>query len=160
MSDDKKKIVSFPHMGMLYVPMQVLFRHLDIAYVVPPFCNSRGMAWGGKHSPEFVCIPYKQVLGNYLEAIELGANVLILLGGPGNCRFGYYSILQPKVLEELGYDVELLTPVISSRTISGVADILKHLSPRNPSPWECLQAIFLALPVLHDIDEIERKLQW
>ena len=160
MRDNSKKIVSFPHIGNLYVPMQVLFRQLDIEYVVPPFCNGRGMAWGSKYSPEFVCIPYKQVLGNYLEAVEMGANVLILLGGPGNCRFGYYSILQRKVFAELGHDVELLTPIISSRTISGVTDILKHMSPRNPSTWECVQAVFLALSVLHDIDEIERKLQW
>ena len=96
------KKVTFPHMGMVYVPMQVLFRQLGVDVIVPPPCSHRSLSWASKYSPDFVCIPYKLVLGNFLEGLERGANILILLGGPNNCRFGYYSILQRQALRELG----------------------------------------------------------
>ena len=152
--------VAFPHLGMIYVPMQVLFRQLDIEVVVPPLSSSRSLALGSRYSPEFVCIPYKLVLGNFLEGLDRGADTLILLAGPNNCRFGYYSRLQSQVLQELGYHFEMLTPQISSRTINGVTDILRRLSGNCASRWDCLRAIMLALGVLRDLDEIERQMQW
>ncbi|MBI2303524.1 MAG: CoA protein activase [Chloroflexi bacterium] len=154
------KRVTFPHMGMIHVPMEVLFRQLGIAYVVPPPCTSRSLALAARYSPETVCIPYKLVLGNFLEALDLGANHLILLAGPNNCRFGYYAKLQEMVLQELGYECHMLTPQISSRTINGVTDILRYLTDYRASTWDCLRALFLAISVLRDLDEVERKMQW
>lgn len=154
------KRVTFPHMGMIWVPMKVLFQKLGIDVIVPPPCSAKSLALASKYSPEFVCVPYKLVLGNFLEGLELGANTLILLGGQNNCRFGYYSILQQQVLRDLGYDFEMLTPEISSRTISGVFDVLRHLTDYKASRWDCLRAALFALVVLGDIDEIERKVQW
>src|SRR3972149_5516370 len=104
------KTATFPHMGMVYVPMQVLMGQLGIPMVVPPPSSARTLALASRHSPETVCIPYKLVLGNFMEAMELGANVLILLAGPNNCRFGYYSILQRRGLPDPGYLFWLLLP--------------------------------------------------
>lgn len=151
--------VSFPHMGNLHVPLQVLFQRLGIEVVIPPVCSSKTLYLGSHHSPEWVCVPYKLVLGNFLQAIEQGADALVMLGGPNNCRFGYYTVLQRQVLEELGCPVEVLAPQISSRTINGVTDMLRRLSDYQASPWECLQAVLLALAVLRAMDELERKVQ-
>src|SRR3972149_6561768 len=151
------KTATFPHMGMVYVPMQVLMGQLGIPMVVPPPSSARTLALASRHSPETVCVPYKLVLGNFMEAMELGANVLILLAGPNNCRFGYYSILQRRVLQDLGYEFEMLTPQINSRTVNGVTDVLRYLTDNQASTWECLRALLLALSVLRDIDDIERQ---
>ena len=56
---------------------------------------------GGRYSPEFVCSPFKFNLGNYLEALEQGANVLFQTGL--GCRYGYYGELQEQILRDLGY---------------------------------------------------------
>ena len=154
------KKVTFPHMGFTYVPVKVMFRKLGIELVVPPPCTARTLSIASKHSPEWVCIPYKLVLGNFIDGLEMGANVLIHLGGPNNCRFGYYSILHDKVLKELGYEFEMLTADISSRTVSGMSDIFKYLTDYQATSWDCLQAMLLAIAVLRDLDEIERKVQW
>jgi predicted nucleotide-binding protein (sugar kinase/HSP70/actin superfamily) len=144
-------------MGTLHVALTAIFNKLGIEVIIPPPCSDQSLARATQFSPEWVCVPYKLVLGNYLDALDQGANVLILLGGPNNCRFGYYSILQEKVLKDVGYDFEMLTPEISSRTISGVIDILRRLTDHKASSWECWSAVWLGLTVLNTIDEIERS---
>ena len=47
-------------------------------------------------------MPFKYNLGNYIDALEKGANVLIQAGG--GCRYGYYAELQEQILKELGYE--------------------------------------------------------
>ena len=54
----------------------------------------------------FVCVPFKYNLGNYIEALESGANVLIQAGG--GCRYGYYAEVQEQILRDLGYKFEFV----------------------------------------------------
>ena len=83
--------------------VKYLFSHIlncDIQ-VSPPITN-RTIELGSKNSPDFVCTPFKYTLGNFIESLDLGANVLIQFGG--GCRYGYYFELQEKILNDLGYN--------------------------------------------------------
>jgi len=51
-------------------------------------------------------VPFKYNLGNYLEALENGANFLVQAGG--GCRFGYYGEIQEQILRDIGYDFEFI----------------------------------------------------
>ena len=53
-----------------------------------------------------MCAPFKHILGDYLEALELGADVLVQFAGP--CRLGYYGELQESILRDMGYEFEML----------------------------------------------------
>ena len=77
MLQTKEKIISFPHMGDYWVPLKTLIEILDCEIVLPPSMTKKTLELGVKHSPEFVCIPFKYNLGNYIEALEKGANFLI-----------------------------------------------------------------------------------
>ena len=46
------------------------------------------------------------MLGNYIEAIEEGANILVGVGGL--CRLGYYGELHEQIIKDLGYDVKFV----------------------------------------------------
>ncbi len=75
-------------------------------YIPPPTMTKRTIDLGAQYSPDFVCAPFKYHLGNYLEALEQGANVLIQTGG--TCRLGYYAELHEQILKDMGYEFEFL----------------------------------------------------
>lgn len=103
-----KLVVSFPHMGDYSVVFSQLFRHMlpDATIVSPPPITQRTVEIGSRHSPDFVCSPFKYNLGNYIEALENGATVLFQTGM--GCRYGYYGELQEQILRDLGYDFQFV----------------------------------------------------
>ena len=69
--------LTFPHMGNLWLVAQTLFESLGIDVVVAPENSKRTLDLGTKLSPESACLPLKLNLGNFMEAAEKGAEVLI-----------------------------------------------------------------------------------
>ena len=100
--------LTFPHMGLLSIPVETLINGLGHQAVAPPPTNKRTFELGAKYSPEAACLPFKINLGNYIEALEQGAEGIVAAGGIGPCRFGYYAQIQQRILQDLGYDFELL----------------------------------------------------
>lgn len=99
--------VSFPHLGSYCVPIEVLFRAgLGVDYVTPPPITARTLELGSRYSPDFVCSPFKYNLGNFIEAIEAGANTLVQVGGA--CRLGFYGELHEQILKDMGYKVKFV----------------------------------------------------
>lgn len=99
--------VSLPHLGNYHIPLSVLFTlGFDIEYIVPPPISSKTLEIGSRHSPEFVCAPFKYTLGNFIEAIEAGADTLVQVAG--SCRLDYYGELQELILADLGYKVNFI----------------------------------------------------
>lgn len=81
-------------------------RVLDAEYLPLPEATKRTGEIGAQHSSDYVCTPFKHHLGDYIEALEAGANVLVQFCGP--CRLGYYGELQESILRDLGYEFEML----------------------------------------------------
>lgn len=104
----KEKIISFPHLGDYYIPIKFLLTKLTKYKVIesPPI-TKKTLELGSKYSPNLVCIPFKYNLGNFIETLNNGANILLQAGG--GCRYGYYPEVQEKILKDLGYNFELLT---------------------------------------------------
>ncbi len=102
-------VISFPHLGNYYIPITTLFKNIfkNAKILVPPKMTKKTIELGEKYSPDFVCTPFKYNLGNFIESLELGANVLIQAGG--GCRFGYYAEVQEKILKNLGYNFSFIT---------------------------------------------------
>ncbi len=100
--------VSVPHMGHLHWMIDDLFERLDVDYIKPPLSSTKTLTIGAKHSPEFACLPLKINVGNYIEALEAGADTLVMAGGHGPCRFGYYGIVEQRILLDLGYEFKFV----------------------------------------------------
>ena len=132
--------VGMPHMGNLYIPFKALFQRLDVDFVIPPLNNQRTLSLGVKYSPEGLCIPFKLTLGNLIEAAELGADTLLMPGGYGICRLGYYAKTQEQILHDLGYNVEMVQLGVSEQKFFGLLKIIKRLS--NNAPWSKIISAF------------------
>jgi predicted nucleotide-binding protein (sugar kinase/HSP70/actin superfamily) len=145
-------------MGNLYIPFRALFERLNIDYVIPPVNNQHTLSLGVRHSPEGLCIPFKLTLGNLIEAAELGADTLIMVGGSGICRLGYYAKTQEQILCDLGYKFEMIPVGVSERKLFGILEMIKRLS--NNAPWAKIIAAFrFGLAKLNTLDKIERVVQ-
>ena len=126
---DNRK-VSFPHLGNYYIPIHYLLNKLINIKVVPaPPITKKTLELGSKYSPDFVCLPFKYNLGNFIEALNQGANILIQAGG--GCRYGYYAEVQETILKSLGYDFEFYHLVNTDKfTVKHLYHTFKKLNPK------------------------------
>lgn len=131
--ENKKYIVSFPHIGDYYIPIyNFLTNILDMettSIMIPKKISKNTIQEGGKYSPDYVCTPFKYNLGNFIESLENGANVLIQAGG--GCRYGYYAEVQEQILRDLGYDFKYITLCINEGlNLNKVYNKFKSINPK------------------------------
>ncbi len=112
-------------MGKMELPVKTFLREMDISVIPPPQSSQKTLKKGKEYAPEFACLPFKINLGNYMEAAELGADSILMGGGFGPCRFGFYGELQKYLLQEAGYEMEMY---ILEKNIFHIKDIIKELS--------------------------------
>lgn len=101
--------ITFPHLGNSYIAIETLLRTLGHEPITPPLGTRKTLELGSKISPEHTCLPFKIILGNMLEGISQGADTVMMIGGWGPCRLGYYGEIQRILLEESGNDIEFIT---------------------------------------------------
>ena len=89
--------------------------------ILPPPLTRRTEELGAKNSPDFVCTPFKTTLGSMIEALEAGADTILMVYGI--CRLNYYGELQEQILRDLGYRFDFInlciirTVVLIPRTV-------------------------------------------
>lgn len=96
-------VVTFPNMGNVALAGGVLCQALQIPYVMPEENNSRTLQLGSYYAPEEICLPFKLMLGNFIQSIKKGADTVLMVGSCGPCRFGEYCELFMKILAKMGY---------------------------------------------------------
>lgn len=94
-------------MGDYHVAFRALVEIMGAVAVTPPKTTRHTLELGERNSPEFVCVPFKYNVGNFIEALEKGATVVVQAGG--GCRFGYYGEVQEQILRDLGYEFEFVS---------------------------------------------------
>jgi len=100
--------VTFPHMGRMDIFIKGMVKALGMETVIPPTNSKKALDLGVKYAPEFVCLPFKLMLGNLIEAFEKGANTVIMVSDRGPCRLGLYGLPMQIILKNLGYKANWL----------------------------------------------------
>jgi predicted nucleotide-binding protein (sugar kinase/HSP70/actin superfamily) len=149
--------ITFPHMGNVHFAAKALFDGLGVDYVIPPPSSKSSLETGSLHSPEEICLPFKVMIGNYIEAIEQGADTVVLTGSCGPCRFGEYCELQMNLLKKLGHKLDFI--VIDTPGDIGIKELynrINRISSNSTKPkYQQLMALYDAFKVMNLIDEIE-----
>ncbi len=121
--------MSFPRYAEYNCAFKYIFEEaLEIRCVTPPAITKRTMELGAKYSPEFVCTPFKITLGSMIEALEAGADTLLMVHGL--CRLGYYGELQEQILRDLGYHFDFIN--LSEYDMSKKREYIKIVKRINP----------------------------
>lgn len=119
----------YPQLGNYDIPIRYFVNNgLHLDYLAPPAMTKRTIELGAKYSPDFVCAPFKCMMGCYIEALEKGANVLIQTGG--TCRLGYYGELHEQILKDMGYDFDMFNlTLFRYKNILGMLKGMKQFAP-------------------------------
>jgi len=147
--------ITFPYWGNYTVAFEKLAQKLGLEVIPPERTSPKTIEKGVKIAPEMYCFPLKVNLGNFLEAIERGADTIVMptaLGG--SCRLRYYAFVQDKVLKENGKNVNF---VIFDQSLD-IFSKLKKLS--GASFFKMIQATIFTLKALSIIEKIEKKAQF
>lgn len=148
--------VTFALMGDFSIPLKSLFQNLGHQVIPPPPVTENTIRLGTRHSPELACYPLKVNIGNYIEGLERGADTIVMAGGVGPCRFGYYAQVQREILKDMGYDFKM---VIIDPPQCGLQEMLKRMwSLNNGKNWrEILFAISIFWNKAKALDRLHRK---
>jgi predicted nucleotide-binding protein (sugar kinase/HSP70/actin superfamily) len=147
--------ITFPYWGNYTVAFELLAKKLNLEVVTPEKTSPKTIEKGVKIAPEMYCFPLKVNLGNFLEAIEKGADTIVMptaLGG--SCRLRYYAFVEDKVLKENGKDVNF---VVFDQSLD-IFSKLKKLS--GASFLKMVEAAIFTLKALSIIEKLEKKAQY
>jgi len=124
----KQKIASVPRIGDYHIIIEMLLERCLGCEILPCLSvTKKTVEIGSKNSPDMICTPFKITLGGFIEAIDKGANLLVMPGSA--CRLGLYDILQKQILTDLGHDIEMLTLF---DYLANEKRLFKSLSEVNP----------------------------
>ncbi len=155
----KKKIkVAFPHMRTISVAWAAALRKVGVGPYIPPYTNKKTLSLGTKNSPEAICLPYKLILGNFVEAIEGGADYVAMITSPGICRLGEYGSNINKTLKDMGYEANFIELSLYDG-IKGLYNFLKELTQKN-DPILFMRAINIAIRKVFAIDDLDSALSY
>lgn len=101
--------VTFPHLGSMHIFCKAIAETAGIPYVVPPETSRKTLTLGVQNSNECICLPFKVILGNFIEALRMGADTIVMVGSGPPCRLGLYDLVQKVILEDLGLHFRWLT---------------------------------------------------
>lgn len=124
------KKITFPHIGNYYIPIYYLLNKITKSeIIIPPPITKKTIELGAKYSPDYVCVPFKYNLGNFIESLDKGANIILQAGG--GCRYGYYAELQEQILKDLNYKFEFVNFIEDNHlSIFKVYKFAKSLNPK------------------------------
>ena len=150
--------IGFPQVGNYQVPARFLFSNiLNVDIIEAPQITQKTIDLGVKYSPEFVCTPFKYTLGTLLEVLDIGADVVIQLGG--GCRYGYYHELQNQIIKDLGYDVLFVNLVSAGNTdVMKICRDLKKIDCKF-SKIKALYYLFITVKMIKYMDKIDHYIR-
>jgi predicted nucleotide-binding protein (sugar kinase/HSP70/actin superfamily) len=147
--------ITFPHMGNTYIVAKALLDDVGVDYIIPPYNNKRALEIGTKYAPEMVCLPLKINLGNYIEAYEKGADTVLITGGRGPCRFGYYCEMSREILRDNGFNMDVITLEVSQEGFNELLRRIRRITGEI-NVKKILKVIKNTTLVSKRVDELER----
>ncbi len=156
----RQPVVGIPRMGTLFVPIKSLFRGLGVPLEMGSPLSKNTVALGVKYGPEFICTPYKYILGNMIEMIEAGADTVFYVDGADLCRSGNYAQMMRDVLRDNGYKANVSTfSAIFKGGLFALPDFVRQFAP--DVTWrDIIRETRVGLSKMNVLDELERRVQY
>ncbi len=153
-------LVGMPTMGYLDVALRSALKECGVETMRTPHAGKEVIELGKELAPEFVCLPFTVTLGQMRWLLDRGATHLLMVGGKGKCRLGWYAQVQEQLLRKMGYDFELIvidSPLPFHERWANFRDTLKHTT-KQASWLKILRALYFGYHKMAAIDNAERIL--
>lgn len=123
--------------------------------------TNRTLSLGVQYAPEFACIPYKIILGTYIEAMEDGAELIVTSGGYGPCRAGEYGQLHEKILKEvLGYDLKMIVFESLSSHFKDFKNKMRFIAGKGRSWFDIVRIFRVTWNKIKYLEDLEQLSHW
>ena len=145
--------VALPRYGEYNCALKYLVEQgFEARCILPPPLSRRTGDLGAKNSPDLVCTPFKTTLGSMIEALEAGADTIIMV--PGACRLYYFGELQEQILRDMGFTFQFIN--LSLYNTGNIRDILRALKVLNPrcSMVKAGRALYEAVRMVEHLDDL------
>ncbi len=153
MKEKKRLKVAFPHMGNVYIAWASALKKLGVEPFIPPYSSKRTLELGTKYSPDSICLPYKLILGNFMQALEKDVDYVAMISSPGICRLGEYGQSIRNVLKDLGYESKYIELQLYDG-FKGMYRFLTELTGER-NPIILIKSINIAVRKMFVLDRIE-----
>lgn len=151
--------LTVPYLGHIDIFLNAMARKIGPEFIFPPKTSSRTLSLGTRYSPESACLPFKFILGNFIEALEKGADTIAMITDHGPCRVGMYDVVMQQILRDLGFQFDWIA--MDDTRILGdyLLRFNRERKRRGASFWESLQAIRFSWKKVKLSESIERMAQ-
>ena len=149
----QQRKVALPRYGEYNCVLKyVVEQGFEAQCILPPPLSRRTEDLGARNSPDLVCTPFKTTLGSMIEALEAGADTILMV--PGACRLNYFGELQEQILRDMGFTFEFIN--LSLYNTGNVKDILRALRVINPhrSMVKAARALYEAARMVEHLDDL------
>jgi predicted nucleotide-binding protein (sugar kinase/HSP70/actin superfamily) len=136
--------------------ISALCRRIGPEFVIPPKTSPRTLDLGIKYSPESACLPFKFILGNFIEALKAGADTICMISDHGPCRVGMYDIVMQNILREMGYRFNWIALDNTRIMRSYLLAFDRERRTRNVSMPDALRSLHFAWKKMKLCEEMER----
>ena len=153
----KDRIIAWPRMGRIDIPLKALVVSLGAKVVIPPANSNKALEIGVKNSIEGICLPYKLNLANYIQALDKGANTLMMFQAPGSCRLGNYTKMAQKTLKSMGYEFDMVIFDMYQSKMKQTLQAFWHVT-HCLNPWKYYKGFSLGFNKFFAIDTAEKLL--
>lgn len=153
--------ITFPHLGPAYLPTALALKELGIPVVIPPLNTAETLEKGRTVSPEEMCLPFKYMAGNLIQAYEQGARRVIMPATMGPCRLGEYGELLREVLHGSGFPMEWI--LMDTPRAIGLGQWLSRLRyagrESQASPIRVMAVIRKSMGLVCALDRMEAQVK-
>jgi predicted nucleotide-binding protein (sugar kinase/HSP70/actin superfamily) len=131
-------------------------RRIGPEFIFPPKTSPRTLLLGTKYSPESTCLPFKFILGNFIEALEAGADTIAMISDHGPCRLGMYDVVMQQILRDLGFKFDWITMDDTRLWSDYLIRFNRERKKRGVSLWDTLQALRFSWKKVRLCEAIEK----
>lgn len=151
--------ITFPHIGDAHLIGRIFFSEIGIGIITPQVNSIKGLEKGSEVSPEEICIPFKLMIANLMEAYRLGADTVIMPATMGPCRLGEYGELLKSILDKRGYPFRWI--LLDSTKAIGKREMLRRLayvvSDSDKRKTEILRALYGTYRIIKNLELVDQR---
>lgn len=151
--------ITFPHIGDAHLIGRIFFSEIGIDIITPHANTDRGLEKGSEVSPDEICIPFKLMVSNLMEAHRLGADTVIMPATMGPCRLGEYGELLKSILDKRGYPYRWI--LLDSPNDIGKKELLRRLalivSDSDKRMSEILRALYGTYKIVKNLELLDQR---
>lgn len=155
-------IVTFPNFGYAGLAASKFFAEIGIKYVLPEKNSKRTLKRGAEYAPEDMCIPFKYMIGNLMEAYDRGADTVIMMATAGPCRLGEYGQLLKVILDENQYRMQWV--LVDAPSVIGKKEFISRirnvLDNSEKNGINIAVALVKTLSMVRNMDGFRHKAAW